>query len=230
MTLICEKKDYYLEQFQKMVVEYLVIEKQYKKMQLQLAINFLTDGHYIKGFNAEGKFVALYDRYENYTVIEYESYYEGTEEKSRIARVYDNTEKQVVFGYNEKNQLTAITDIRGRKTCFTYNSNNVLTNIVYDTGENLTITYSNNNIYSLKETKNGLLTYIYYSYNRPTKISHYSTVDNIAVDGETTGDKFVSQAIISYNPYSSYPITATAVTDNLVAERYYFDASGNCTE
>lgn len=230
MTLICEKKDYYLEQFQKMVVEYLVIEKQYKKMQLQLAINFLTDGHYIKGFNAEGKFVALYDRYENYTVIEYESYYEGTEEKSRIARVYDNTEKQVVFGYNEKNQLTAITDIRGRKTCFTYNSNNVLTNIVYDTGENLTITYSNNNIYSLKETKNGLLTYIYYSYNRPTQISHYSTVDNIAVDGETTGNKFISQAIISYNPYSSYPITATAVTDNLVAERYYFDTCGNCTE
>ena len=230
MTLICEKKDYYLEQFQKMVVEYLVIEKQYKKMQLQLAINFLTDGHYIKGFNAEGKFVALYDRYENYTVIEYESYYEGTEEKSRIARVYDNTEKQVVFGYNEKNQLTAITDIRGRKTCFTYNSNNVLTNIVYDTGENLTITYLNNNIYSLKETKNGLLTYIYYSYNRPTQISHYSTVDNIAVDGETTGNKFISQAIISYNPYSSYPITATAVTDNLVAERYYFDTCGNCTE
>lgn len=229
LDLYIAKKELYIKQITKYYREYVSLLAEQKTLERQMPINFLSNGHYIKGFNAEGKFVALYDRYENYAVIEYESYYEGTEEKSRIARVYDNTEKQVVFGYNEKNQLTAITGVRGRKTCFTYNSSNVLTDIVYNTGENLTITYSNNNIYSLKETKNGLLTYIYYSYNRPTQISHYSTVDNIAVDGETTGNKFISQVIIAYNPYSSYPITSTTVTDNLVAERYYFDASGNCT-
>ncbi|MDY4675882.1 MAG: hypothetical protein SO373_01895 [Candidatus Borkfalkiaceae bacterium] len=76
-----------MEQFQKMIIEYLSIEKQYKKMQRQLAVNFLTDGKYIKGFNSEGKFVSLYDRYENYTVIEYENYCEGIDERGRIARI-----------------------------------------------------------------------------------------------------------------------------------------------
>ena len=229
ITLLKNKKSLYIEQIKSYYKEYRALVNEKEQIKEQMPVNFLTDGKIIKGYNEAGRLVAVYDMYENYAVIEYEKYYVDSKSGYRIARAYDNTEKQVLFSYNEQNQLAAITDTRGRKTCFTYNSNNVLTNIVYDTGENLTISYSGNNIYSLRETKNGLLTYIYYSYNRPTQISHYSTVDNIAVDGQTTGNKFISQAMISYNPYSSYPITATTVTENLVAERYYFDANGNCT-
>ncbi len=230
INLIIAKKEFYLEQFAKMFTEYLAIEVQYEKMNLQLPINFITDGKFIKGYNREGNFVAVYDQYDNYIAIEYESYYVGETEKKRIARAYDNTEKQVVFNYNENNQLTRITDVRGRSTCFTYNSSNQLIGIAYDSGENITLAYSGNNISSIKEAKKGLISYISYSYNRPIQITHYSTVDDISLDSISTGsNKFISQCMIAYVPSGSYPITNTTVTENLTMERYFFDNGGNCT-
>ena len=230
INLIISKKEFYLEQFAKMFTEYLSIEVQYEKMNMQLPINFITDGKIIKGYNSEGILVAIYDRYDNYIAIEYESYYVGETEKKRIARAYDNTEKQVVFSYNESDQLTRITDVRGRNTCFTYNSSNQLIGITYDSGENVSLAYSNNNIYSIKEEKRGLISYINYSYNRPINITHYSTVDNISLNEASTGSNiFMSQCIITYIPGASYPITNTTVTENLAMERYYFDDKGNCT-
>lgn len=230
INMYVDRKSVVIEQLEKYYRDYLSLLAKREELKRQMPLNFLTDGSTIKGYNESGKLVAVYDMYENYAVIEYETYPDGENKYGeRIARVYDNTEKQVLFEYNARNRLSCITDTRGRKTRFSYIGDTILSSISFDTGENLTIDYSGNNIYTLKEAKRGLKTYCYYSYNRPTCFIHYSMANNISVNGSTAGEQFIIETQIVYNPSGSYPLTSTTITDNLTAERYYFDANGNCT-
>ena len=52
---------------------------------MQLPVNLLTDGTIIKGFNKFGELVAVYDKFENGTYIEYEKF-RKTEDKTRLRR------------------------------------------------------------------------------------------------------------------------------------------------
>ena len=230
ISIIAARRDFYLQQLEKLFVEYLAVEKQYQNMVLQLPVNFLTDGKFIKGYNKYGDFVAFYDAYENYAVVEYEDYYEGPAAKRRIFRLYDNKENVVQFSYNYKNQLSAITDIGGRKTSYVYEGDE-LKAIQYDSGKKLTISYLNGNISSVAEEKTGLKTDISYSNNRPTLLSQYSTVDNIAAENtETSKNLLISKSQIAYNPAGSDTINYVTITENLKKERYYFDSWDNCIE
>lgn len=238
LRLLQEKKQFYISQIQTYYREYLSLLEEGDDLVRQTPVNFLSDGHYIKGFNKAGEFVALYDRYENYAVIEYETYFDGTTEKSRISRVYDNTEKQVAFTYNEKNQLVSITDVRGRKTCFTYESQQLI--IKYDTGEKLTVNCDGDNISWLSEDKNALQTTIEYSEDKPIKFQHLSLKESISVDiddtisayVENTEDMLIAETEIMYgaDTIDEKTITHTTITDKLVKEKYFFDENLNCIE
>ena len=102
-----DRKSVVIEQLEKYYRDYLSLLAKREELKRQMPLNFLTDGSTIKGYNESGKLVAVYDMYENYAVIEYEAYPDGENKYGeRIARVYDNTEKQVLFEYNARNRLS----------------------------------------------------------------------------------------------------------------------------
>ena len=86
------------------------MDYQLKQYDRQMPVNYLTDDKIVKGYNAEGRLVAILDNYENVMTIEYD-------EDGKIQSVYDGEDKQIVFAYNPTTGLlSSITDTRGRKT------------------------------------------------------------------------------------------------------------------
>lgn len=63
INLIKKKKTTYSEQVQSYYKEYKNKSAELEKMKRQTPVNFLTDGKIIKGYNNDGKLVAVYDRY-----------------------------------------------------------------------------------------------------------------------------------------------------------------------
>ena len=229
MDLYVDRRELYIQQIKNYYKEYLLLLEEQKRLNFELPVNYLTNGKIIKGYNATGSLVAVFDRYGDYAAIEYEKYYVGLEEKRRIARVYDKDENQVVFTYNSANLLSSITDVHGRKTRFTY-SNNQLVGISYDTGEELAWGYSTSNfIAGFTESKNALMTNIIYNSNRPTQILQRSMVSKIALGSTGNVNKFLSQIVISYTVASNSVITNVIITDGLIKEKYDFNSEGNCT-
>lgn len=230
LNLYREKKAGNIELIKKYYKEYAALLEEQDRLERQTPINFLTDGKIIKGYNGEGDLVAIYDMYENYAVVEYESYYTETVEKTRIARVYDNNGKQVLFNYNEMNELTSITDTRGRNTRFSYNATNQLVSITWDTGEELEFSYVTDKILSLEEKKNGLKTSISYLNNRVSRFSHELLKKKIA-NGKCEGfSRSLSQMSFLYNLTSEGEISHVLIEENPIKEDYYFNTQGACTE
>ena len=166
------------ETFKTCAKEYFNLLEQKKEADAQTPINFLSDGHYIKGYNKEGKFIILFDKYENYAVVEYEQCY--SKKDTRIARLYDNKENVVTFEYNTIDQLTAIKDVRGRKVSYKYEEGR-LKEISFDTGEHVVLYYNSKGwISKVAEDKNCLITTIEDSYSSNLlTISEYSPVSLI---------------------------------------------------
>lgn len=102
----------------------------------QMPVNYLTDGKIIKGFNEEGRLVAIFDNYENVMTIEYD-------ESGKIVGVYDGENKQIVFKYRPNGLLDNITDTRGRQIKYDYD-NERLVSIIKSDGKELTLAYDEN--------------------------------------------------------------------------------------
>ena len=99
----------------------------------QLPVNYLTDGKIFKGFNEEGRLVAVYDRYNNMMTVEYD-------DAGKITRVYDGDSKQIVFDYRPNGLLDSITDARGRRTSYDY-TDSKLTKMYFADGRMLNLEY-----------------------------------------------------------------------------------------
>lgn len=119
-------------------------------------------GEIIKGFNRYGDLVVIYDNYENAVAVEYEDYDLSVAEAYRISRLYDNTEKQIVFKYNYDNNLVSITDARGRKTKYEYDGSNRLSKVTYPDGASLVLSYDGADLISVKNTGELLMSVITY--------------------------------------------------------------------
>ena len=219
IAIIDSKQSQYIYQLQSYYKEYRNKSEELEQMKRQMPINFLTDGQIIKGYNENGKLVAIYDNYENYAVIEYEK---GIDAEEKIVRIYDNNGKSVEFSYNPSNQLTGITDTRGRRIAYTYGSSSLT--ISYDTGKRVTLEFSGDNLSSVKEEKCKLKTKLTYSGNVLIKAAQYSLVSEIGLTNSSEKETLQSTLEIAYkNGY-------TTLTEGAVRERYYFNQEGNCTE
>ena len=228
ITMYDNKKTLYLSQMKAYYKVYYAALDEQKKLQQQIPVNFLTDGKIFKGFNESGQLVAIYDMYNNYVIIEYESYYINSSSGYRIASIYDNYNNIVTFAYTGNNKLSSITDAQGRKTCYEYTGTK-LTAIKYDTGEKLILGYTNNNITSVVEQKNKLWANIAYTLNRPTYIKNYLIKDiskevniNNAIELEMLSVSFVQKTNLTMN--------YVTLTNDKIRERYYFDNNNNLCE
>ena len=222
IRLIQSKRGQYIDQLQSYYKEYKNKSEKLEQMKRQMPINFLTDGRIIKGYNKNGKLVAVYDNYENYAVIEYEKSNVNGEEKDRIARLYDNTGKSVELEYNPSGQLSSITDTRGRRVAYTYGSAEVTAD--YDTGRKVTLKFTGTNLTEITEEKGKRKTKLTYTGNVVTKAETYSMVEEIGPEMSEAGETLVSTLTIGYTAD-----TAT-VSEEAVRERYYFKEDGNCIE
>lgn len=66
--------------------EYLNLNNKLKILKRQKPVNYLTDGKIVKGFNNDGRLVAIFDKYENTITIEYD-------ESDKIVAVYDGEDE-----------------------------------------------------------------------------------------------------------------------------------------
>ena len=166
--------------------------------------------------------------YNNYVIIEYESYYVNYSSGYRIASVYDNYNNIVTFAYTGNNKLSSITDAQGRKTCYEYTGSK-LTAIQYDTGEKLILGYTNNNITSVVEQKNKLWSNIAYTLNRPTCIKNY-LIKDITEEVNTNNAIELEILSISFAQKVNLTMNQVTLTNDKLRERYYFDDNNNLCE
>ena len=228
IEVIKAKKSQYIAQVQSYYKEYVNKSAQLEQMKRQMPINFLTDGKIIKGYNEDGRLVSVYDNRDNYAVIEYEKTDVTTDSPLRISRIYDKDGKEVRFNYNPQSKLTEITDTRGRKTRYEY-SGSKLSKVKYDSGTEFTISYSNNNIKSITEAKNALKTNLSYQNNQLRYIDNYSTINGIPKTNISEELGLISSIVITYTQATSTGTNTVMVTEENHAEKYIFDAEGNCT-
>ena len=229
---ISSKKSIYLEQLRTYYKEYVTATAKQKQLKLQLPVNYLTDGKIIKGFNEAGLLVAVYDRNENYAVIEYESYVDDSIEKNRIIRLYDNDGKQVTFTYNAENLLSQIIDIHGKKVNYTYSSG-MLNTIEYDTGKKLIFNYDETDYIADitdTETKKSV-GFTYDTEKYLYDIKWYSLAESIG-EGETPNMPFVIDKItISKDEYLSDGRKYIRFTTNDgVSELHFLNEYGELVE
>ncbi|MBQ4061165.1 MAG: hypothetical protein IJD46_03975 [Bacilli bacterium] len=210
--------------------EYLVQEEELSKIKRTSSFSYISDGQYYKGFNYSGNLVAIFDKYNNYMMIEYEKYLlDNGQYAERIAKVYDNTKNQATFGYNDQNLLSFIMDNRGKKVSFTY-SNNYLNKISYDTGEIIALIYDEDSLLSISESKHSLSTLINYAFSRPSRICHYSGINNISKDSCSLESNAFSIIELTYSPTETLPVERVVIKNNLTKEKYCFNENGFNTE
>ncbi|MBQ9729045.1 MAG: hypothetical protein IJV85_05555, partial [Clostridia bacterium] len=108
--VLTQKSSTYKEEMLGYYKDYYNLVEKKEQLIRQTPVNFLTDGTFTKGYNESGNLVGIYDRYGNYTVVEYEEYIVGGTMGERIARLYDSLEHEVKFKYTPQNLLSSITD------------------------------------------------------------------------------------------------------------------------
>ncbi len=234
-TNLEERSGIYLEQIKKYYKEYVRLQEELNKCQLQTPVSYLTDEKCVKGYNQYGDLVNIYDRYGNSAVVEYERYDFADLGKKRIARVYDNHEKSMIFTYNPKKQLSCITDARGRKVRYYYDENGRLDEVKYDTGTHLVFEYDENeDIQTITETKVGLKGTV-------TKTTESSNASKLTIVNESLVSTVQAEGIMleesEMKPISKYTLTFTknsfSEMDNVLVEtekqreKYVFDLNKN---
>jgi len=130
-----KKKSAYIYQIKSYIKEYLNLEKEYNELIKHKPSHFITDrdGKVIKGYHKDGYLVSVFDRNENYAMIEYE---EGS--TTKVKRIVDNNNNAVTFEYDLDGKLSCIVDVSGGKTEFNYSEEKVnLTKIIYPTAVEL---------------------------------------------------------------------------------------------
>mgnify|MGYP005757996245 FL=1 len=234
MKLISDKKNQYIYQVQNYYKEYKNKSEELEQMKRQMPVNFLTDGRIIKGYNEDGKLVAVYDNYENYAVVEYEAYRKtASTTEYRIRSLYDNTNKQVRFSYRDSdNLLESITDTRGRRVSYDYRGAE-LTKICYGDGRETELVCSDGRLQKVLDSAGKEQAVFTYNGGKIDKITTQSTVKKISSEGvETQTAQEIDSTAFAYTFASgNVKVSSTLITGKSGnREKYIFDSDGNCTE
>ena len=222
---VTEKKNQYIKQIKTYYKEYCGKVYELEQFGMQLPVNLLTDGTIIKGFNKFGELVAVYDKFENGTYIEYEKYTIKNSEKRRIKRVYDGEEKQILFSYNKKDQLVSITDARGRKTCYAYTDGR-LSKITLPGGKNLSLSYSSERLSSVV-SDDKLQSTFSYSGNKLCETALVSTAGRITKEGAAGSGAQIETVSVAYVSGADGKIDSATIEQDRNKEKYLFDANGS---
>lgn len=224
------------EELQEINEQLAKAEHQYKILLRQVPVNYLLSGDIVKGFNANGDLVVIYDTYENTVAIEYEDYDLSAQEKFRISRVYDNNDKEIVFKYNPDNLLSSITDVRGRRTKYTYDSNKRLTSVEFSNGQTMSFAYDSSNNITNVSSSDKIVTVLGYTSSKLLWAKTYSTTEQITRDKPVEIEHSIYSAVEQWAKLIeqwaiAYPTTLkTVITKDLKIKEYYiFNAEGNNT-
>ena len=191
-------------------------------MRRQMPINYLTDGAIIKGYNEDGNLVAIYDNYDNYAVVEYETYKNAS---YRIKSIYDNNDKQVLFNYRySDNLLESITDVRGHKVYFDYNYGE-LQEIRYSIGKRVKLSYENDFLKTVDNSETRQKTIFTMENGVIKNVSKQSSL------GSYNRNNFREVGFLEFTFFSDETAQETGVVitnKKNDKEKYVFDADGNC--
>ena len=222
---IRQQRQYYLDQFEKLMMEYLRAEEQMKNLKQQLPVYYLNNGSIVKGYNEMGQLVCIYDQYGNCAAFEYEIY-DFIHNKNRLARIYDKTGKEVVFTYNGEDKLTSITDVKGQRTVYDYDEQGYLSQVVYATGEVLEFENLNNRLTKITEQKYALQSNLCYSNHRLSTIENVSLAVRITKNEITRVDLSLPNISFNYTLNGSN-MQQVIITQDLIRNKYLFDENGN---
>ena len=222
-----ENKEDTVESIRQTYKEYVNKQAELEDWYLQSPVSYLTDGKIIKGYNKYGQLVAVFDKYDHYAVIEYERY--GTD-KTRIARMYDENERQVTFGYNSNDLLTSITDVTGRKTTYEYGETDYLSTVRRGEEMAVTFSYTDDAISSVSDEATKKAAYLEYT---DTYLSLYyeSTVNVVSIDGASGTPIYeMPTFVVQFNRNTDGTVNNTTEEYEGVIKKYVFDSVGNLTE
>lgn len=196
--------------FAKYYKEYLNLDAQLETLRLHTPVNYLRKDGVIKGFNADGNLVVIFDSYGNYYALSYDKRTVDGREYTYITGIIDQDERQVFFNYdanflltsvvtpnvtkstcgdrtvnntyNAKQQLTKTVDSLSEETSFVYNDkNNVTTVTAPDHTEAFTYDSTENTLGSKTIAGNGINHTYEYSYKQTAD----KALDSIGVNGNT---------------------------------------------
>ncbi len=218
--LMKSNEDLYKTQVEQYFKEYLSVLYQLEQYDRQMPVNYLTDGTIVKGYNAEGRLVAIFDDYENIIAVEYD-------ENGKIAVVYDSEDKQIVFDYLPSGLLGSITDTRGRKAGYTYNADGDLTKVTFANGKTVAFTYdANGNIQNVESSEKLKSTLTYTDTFRLNKVTNTSTIS-----GVEHGQELAAAAVTMSEMTFTYSSTLTTIADERGNKQYYkVNGDGNVYE
>ena len=219
IVLFDKKSDDYHELVNKYYKEYLNLNKTLTKLKEQIPVSYLQSDTAIKGFNANGDLVVIYDKYGNYLALEREVY--STSGNTRISAIYDKKERAMRFHYNGNNMLSEIVNSVGTRTVFKYDNAGWLNRIEREKLPSLDIVYTSNRIASVSTDQHTMTVMEYTSTNLLSAVSLYTTAQEISNGHVTTPNL---QKITEYS--FEYTDTHTkVVTDGNRAVIYELDST-----
>lgn len=217
IALFDRKSGDYHELVNRYYKEYLNLNKTFTKLKEQIPVSYLQSDSIIKGFNANGDLVVIYDKYGNYLALEREVY--STSGNTRISAIYDKKERAMRFHYNGKNMLSEIVNSVGTRTVFKYDNAGWLNRIEREKLPSLDIVYTSNRIASVSTDQHTMTVMEYTSTNLLSAVSLYTTAQEISNGHVTTPNL---QKITEYS--FEYTDTHTkVVTDGNRAVIYELD-------
>ena len=199
--------------FAKYYKEYLNLDAQLETLRLHTPVNYLRKDGVIKGFNADGNLVVIFDSYGNYYALSYDKRTVDGREYTYITGIIDQDERQVIFNYDANFLLTSVVTPNGERTEYTYESDVPVT-ITYHNGKTITIDYSGTNI--TKVTSDDLLySAISYSAGSVSTVKTHSEASSISGPAFVGGNVVVSQVSLSYKD------DETTITDEYGNQEIY---------
>ena len=225
IDMFAEKAAIYVEQVKQYYKEYVNLKNQLDQLNRQAPVNYLTDGKIIKGFNEEGRLVAIFDKYENVMTIEYD-------ESGKIVGVYDGEDKQITFDYRPDGLLGSITDTRGRRISYKYYLNDYtkkqyLAKIFFSNGKSINLDYHQNGDLYTVISSDKLQSYLYFNDS-----SELSSVETVSLVNGIAQDKEFSSTIINIESKNFLIVSPLTTIEDYKGNKAYYKISedGNVSE
>ena len=201
ITALLEDSEENIKTLKKYFIVYLKVLSDLEKYKKEQAVNYASDGKFVKAFRSDGKLVAIIDAYENTVTFEYT-------DNGKLTGVYSGDRKEIKIKLDDRYFYPVkIVDGRGRKIAYTYNGG-LLKTITYPDETTLTFEYSSiDGITSITDS-NGKKTNFVYTNGKLTSVKNY------AVQGST--ETLLTEYTVAYAP------TKTTITAKNREEVYNF--------
>ena len=201
ITALLEDSEENIKMLKKYFIVYLKVLSDLEKYKKEQAVNYASDGKFVKAFRSDGKLVAIIDAYENTVTFEYN-------DKGKLTGVYSGDRKEIKIKLDDRYFYPVkIVDGRGRKIAYTYNGG-LLKTITYPDETTLTFEYSSiDGITSITDS-NGKKTNFVYTNGKLTSVKNYAVQDST--------ETLLTEYTIAYAP------TKTTITAKNREEVYNF--------